>query len=325
MKRGPKIKGKYRIDISLQGRHKYFYSNEPWDEESIKQVKAKVYEPLIERFKQLYSNDYEVVNIDGDKVTLKCKVCGYEFERDIRHTCSSDTKPACKRCYERKERNKYGSREEYLEHITKKTKAKKTRPIYHYVCSVCGKEFDTYQKNQKTCSIECRKKRRNYKQDRRINKDNLVDKDITLATLYKRDKGICYICNGLCNWNDMKNSKGYKTVGKTYPTIDHVIPLARGGTHSWDNVRLAHKYCNSIKSAKIDDKYKQPEKDIARALAHELKYVSKKVKQFTLDGVLMNEYRSTIEASKQTGFKAKQIQNCARGEKKTYRGYKWSY
>ncbi|MDY2802632.1 MAG: HNH endonuclease [Limosilactobacillus sp.] len=325
MKRGPKIKGKYRLDISLQGRHKYFYSNEPWDEESIKQVKAKVYEPLIERFKQLYSNDYEVVNIDGDKVTLKCKVCGYEFERDIRHTCSSDTKPACKRCYERKERNKYGSREEYLERITKKTKAKKTRPIYHYVCSVCGKEFDTYQKNQKTCSIECRKKRRNYKQDRRINKDNLVDKDITLATLYKRDKGICYICNGLCNWNDMKNSKGYKTVGKTYPTIDHVIPLARGGTHSWDNVRLAHKYCNSIKSAKIDDKYKQPEKDIARALAHELKYVSKKVKQFTLDGVLVNEYRSTIEASKQTGFKAKQIQNCARGEKKTYRGYKWSY
>lgn len=325
MKRGPKIKGKYRLDISLQGRHRYFYSNEPWDEESIKKVKEKVYEPLIERFKQLYSNDYEVLSVDGDKVILKCKVCGFEFERDITHTCNSNEKPVCRRCYERKSKNKYGSREDYLKHLIKKEKDKPSRTIYHYVCGVCGKEYDTYQKNQKTCSNECKKKRRNYNHDHRINKENLIDKDITLATLYKRDKGICYICNGLCDWNDVKKSKGYKVVGNKYPTIDHVIPLARGGTHSWDNVRLAHKYCNSIKSAKIDEKYNQPEKEIARALAHEIKSNAKKVKQFTLDGVLVKEYRSTAEASEQTGFKAKQIQNCARGEAKTYQGYKWCY
>jgi 5-methylcytosine-specific restriction endonuclease McrA len=32
------------------------------------------------------------------------------------------------------------------------------------------------------------------------------------------------------------------------PTIDHVIPLARGGWHAPDNVQAAHFLCNSRKS-----------------------------------------------------------------------------
>lgn len=27
-------------------------------------------------------------------------------------------------------------------------------------------------------------------------------------------------------------------------TVEHVIPLCRGGTHTWDNVRPAHARCN---------------------------------------------------------------------------------
>ena len=33
------------------------------------------------------------------------------------------------------------------------------------------------------------------------------------------------------------------------PTLDHIIPLAAGGTHEYANVKLAHFICNSIKSA----------------------------------------------------------------------------
>ncbi|MFJ9212987.1 HNH endonuclease [Streptomyces sp. NPDC102264] len=32
------------------------------------------------------------------------------------------------------------------------------------------------------------------------------------------------------------------------PSIDHVIPLARGGTHEPANVQCAHWLCNAIKS-----------------------------------------------------------------------------
>lgn len=32
------------------------------------------------------------------------------------------------------------------------------------------------------------------------------------------------------------------------PTVDHVIPLVAGGTHTWDNVRLLCMRCNSAKT-----------------------------------------------------------------------------
>ena len=35
-------------------------------------------------------------------------------------------------------------------------------------------------------------------------------------------------------------------------TLDHVIPLSRGGTHTWDNVAPAHLLCNGLKADIID-------------------------------------------------------------------------
>ena len=32
------------------------------------------------------------------------------------------------------------------------------------------------------------------------------------------------------------------------PTIDHVVPLARGGTHEMANVQTAHFECNRLKA-----------------------------------------------------------------------------
>ena len=30
-------------------------------------------------------------------------------------------------------------------------------------------------------------------------------------------------------------------------TVDHIVPLAQGGSHTWDNVRPAHARCNFSK------------------------------------------------------------------------------
>ena len=75
-----------------------------------------------------------------------------------------------------------------------------------------------------------------------------VFKDITLEALFRRDKGVCHICGGQCDWEDMRyNADGYKIAGDMYPSIDHVMPVSKGGLHAWSNVRLAHRYCNTIK------------------------------------------------------------------------------
>ena len=72
---------------------------------------------------------------------------------------------------------------------------------------------------------------------------------ITLDEVIERDDGICYLCGCETNKDDCwRDVNGYHVCGDTYPTRDHVIPIARGGTHTWENVRLACRRCNSLKT-----------------------------------------------------------------------------
>lgn len=68
-----------------------------------------------------------------------------------------------------------------------------------------------------------------------------------LKELYDRDAGVCYICGGLCDWEDKQAVNGVWIYGNNYPSRDHVIPKSKGGENSWDNLRLAHRLCNSRK------------------------------------------------------------------------------
>lgn len=56
-----------------------------------------------------------------------------------------------------------------------------------------------------------------------------------------------------CNNNGLsteeQNQNGKKCSSIYYPTIDHIIPLSKGGLHSWNNIQLAHLSCNSSKGA----------------------------------------------------------------------------
>lgn len=117
-------------------------------------------------------------------------------------------------------------------------------------CLECG----TITTKPKYCSEKCRRRALYRTQNirRRTKIQNaMVDDDITLYGLFKRDKGRCHICGGVCDWSDHRYKNGRFVCGNYYPTIDHVIPLAKGGLHSWDNVRLAHHNCNSAKGDRL--------------------------------------------------------------------------
>ena len=79
----------------------------------------------------------------------------------------------------------------------------------------------------------------------------MVDNDITVRGLYLRDGGRCYLCGGLCDWTDFTEIDGTIICGNRYPSIDHVMPLSKGGLHSWDNVKLAHRKFNSLKKDQV--------------------------------------------------------------------------
>lgn len=68
--------------------------------------------------------------------------------------------------------------------------------------------------------------------------------DVDPQVVWTRDRGICGICSETIDpalvWPD-----------KRARTIDHVIPLARGGTHEYANVQLAHMVCNARKNDRV--------------------------------------------------------------------------
>ena len=66
-----------------------------------------------------------------------------------------------------------------------------------------------------------------------------IDRTITTAGLYARDGGICQICKCVCSEEDA--------------SVDHIVAVARGGTHTWDNVQLAHLTCNKKKFTKTPE------------------------------------------------------------------------
>ncbi len=121
------------------------------------------------------------------------------------------------------------------------------KEVYVVKCKRCGRMFETERKDKIFCSDICSKRYRNsthWNRRRAYKKNAMEDGDIHIKLLYQREDGICYLCGKKCDWNDCKTINGVFISGNNYPSIDHVIPLSKGGKHSWDNVRLAHRICN---------------------------------------------------------------------------------
>lgn len=64
--------------------------------------------------------------------------------------------------------------------------------------------------------------------------------DVDRAVVFERDRWVCGICG-----ERIPKSATYPDL--LSPSIDHVIPLAEGGEHSYANVQAAHFSCNSSK------------------------------------------------------------------------------
>lgn len=191
-------------------------------------------------------------------VRVRCVVCGGEFERTF-HSLTANGRVTCPHCVERKRNCKKEAeeleralrkevREQQREQQRKEVERRKAERVHN--CPVCGTETG----RRKYCCPDCARKANNKQHDHRRRtkiRMMLIDNDITVEGLYRRDSGTCYLCGGQCNLGDYTVRDGAFIAGDWYPSIDHVIPLAKGGEHSWSNVRLAHRRCNIMKSDNI--------------------------------------------------------------------------
>jgi 5-methylcytosine-specific restriction endonuclease McrA len=60
---------------------------------------------------------------------------------------------------------------------------------------------------------------------------------VSRRVVYDRDDGKCYMCGKELPFNGFD--------------LEHVIPLARGGNHTYDNVKVACRSCNARKHTKL--------------------------------------------------------------------------
>lgn len=186
-------------------------------------------------------------------VKVRCTICGGAFERTF-HSLTCNEYMGCPVCKQKKQQQIESEKAFRKEREDQKKKAERfthSQLIGMRMCAECGEMFIPRDNHIIRCSERCVRRAMNRGADARLNQHNVVDKDITLTKVFDRDNGVCWICGGKCNWDDYQTRNGQKIVGNDYPSKDHVIPLAKGGTHSWDNVRLAHWLCNTRKRDKI--------------------------------------------------------------------------
>ena len=182
-------------------------------------------------------SDFEYVSHTRGRIKLKCKICGNVIER-----AKSTVKYKNVRCeYCEEEKQLQEARQKMVRFFIALKDAKTPKQ-----CKYCGKLFTSTYPTQMYCSTQCKHKikRRRSGHRKRCQKYGVdYDNSVTLPKIIARDKNICQLCGRPCD----KNSLEWGTLGPLYPTIDHITALANGGTHTWDNVQLAHAICNSYK------------------------------------------------------------------------------
>jgi len=59
----------------------------------------------------------------------------------------------------------------------------------------------------------------------------------------------------LKTWLEQKRNTPCPYCGEPATHIDHIIPLSKGGTHTWDNIEIICKTCNFAKNDKTKEEF----------------------------------------------------------------------
>lgn len=212
-----------------------------------------------ERVQKKYKGEYEFLRVVGIKnhesqIEMRCKRCGSHIVRSA-ISLRQDGAQKCPECF-MQERKMRKEEEQYQREEAKRLRDVR-RPITQlgFKFCECGELITT---NASYCD-ECREKHKRIMQRKHERKKETIrrlrsnggDFDISLERLYERDNGKCYLCGKQCDWNDYQIIDGAFVVGYDYPTVEHCIPLSKGGKHEWNNIKLACFICNTRKGSKV--------------------------------------------------------------------------
>lgn len=160
-----------------------------------------------------------------------CKVCGKKLD-SYGVYCGEE-------CIKAFTRNKYHeNRDAILKNIRDNYKPK---PKTEKICKQCDGVFMGFDGNR-YCSDVCRRIVKHDRKDkRRAEKMGVYYEPVNALRVFERDGWQCQLC--------MKKLKPKHrgTIRDDAPELDHIIPWAQGGEHSYRNTQCACRKCNSKK------------------------------------------------------------------------------
>jgi 5-methylcytosine-specific restriction endonuclease McrA len=193
---------------------------------------------------------------------MQCVSCGSEFESPTgRGTCSADCLLAAKRraglvgnasqssgavctCVECGEvftsprrRVRCSKRCENMGYWHRR----KERTVATGECVVCGETYErhvSWPRATKVCSQRCGSIRGAPRREHA--RPTFWISGRTRQAIYERDGATCQLCLELVDLT-LPSSDLWG------PTLDHIVPQSKGGTHDETNLRLAHRWCNCVR------------------------------------------------------------------------------
>lgn len=168
----------------------------------------------------------------------------------------------CARRYDRRLERKRGPRHELTcelcgDKYLARTKSKYTGHQHHYCspecswrarrvfisgqCPICDKWFTTYTVTPESerhlpiyCSRGCSRRHHKY---RRRTQAGASLAAVNRTRVFERDGWDCQICG-------LPIDREAKAPHPSSPSLDHIVPLAKGGPHTEGNCQAAHFLCN---------------------------------------------------------------------------------
>ena len=173
----------------------------------------------------------------------RCVVCDSPFHGHSNSAyCSEECKRQLRREQLRKHREAIGRNSGRIEVlICKECGTTFERRVHNRVPEFCSKtcQRTNWERNNpdKASAMKAKQQRKRRAMKCANGPVDSIDFDVVCA----RDGWRCGICG-------RKVRKSLKFPHPMSASLDHIVPLSKGGTHTWQNVQCAHFICNSRKS-----------------------------------------------------------------------------
>lgn len=168
-----------------------------------------------------------------------CRTCLQEKTKSkeffyVRKELKDGFMSSCKQCVD--ERNKLWSINNAPRRHSKRNDRSKVRRQRNLE-KIREQERASKLRSQNKDPVAFGLRKRQDSQTRRARFHEVFVEKVIPQEVFLRDYGICYLCQ--------------LPVSVSAFHLDHVIPISRGGTHSYANVKITHPLCNLAKGSKI--------------------------------------------------------------------------